>query len=168
VAAADAWFVVNLRDAAWETNDALGAACFFEGADAPFAQVGINVRVLDPDRPRGLYHAESRQEGFVVLAGQALLLIEEEERPLRAWDFVHCPAGTAHAIVAAGEEPCVVLMAGARGGEHTFSYPRSELALRHSVGVETPTTSPLDAQAQTGIGEWRPGRPATWDRLPWA
>jgi uncharacterized cupin superfamily protein len=87
------WFVVNVRDAAWETNDALGAACFFEGDDAPFTQLGINVRVLSPGSSKYLYHAESNQEAFLVLAGDCLLLIEEEERQLRVWDFVHCPPG---------------------------------------------------------------------------
>jgi hypothetical protein len=31
----DGWFVVNVRDAAWETNDHLGAMCAFEGESAP-------------------------------------------------------------------------------------------------------------------------------------
>jgi hypothetical protein len=42
----DGWFAVNVRDAAWEQTEAGSAACFFEGGDAPFAQIGINVRVL--------------------------------------------------------------------------------------------------------------------------
>ena len=32
--ASDGWFVVNVRDAAWLTNDAFGARCVFE-ADEP-------------------------------------------------------------------------------------------------------------------------------------
>ena len=48
---------------------------------------------------------ESNQEDFLVLAGECLLLVEGEERPLRAWDFVHCPPGTEHIFVGAGDGP---------------------------------------------------------------
>jgi uncharacterized cupin superfamily protein len=167
--ATQGWFVVNVRDAAWETNDAIGAACFFEGDDAPFAALGINVRVLSPGRPRYLYHAESNQEDFLVLAGECLLLVEEEERQLRAWDFAHCPPGTAHAFVAVGESPCVIVMVGARAGgwrEQSIVYPRSEAALRHGVGVETATDSPAEALA--AFPKWQRRRPAEWTSLPWA
>jgi uncharacterized cupin superfamily protein len=98
------WFVVNARDAAWETGP-FGAVCFFEGEAVPFDELGINLRVLHPGRSRGLYHSEPAQEDFLVLAGECLLLVEGEERRLRAWDFVHCPPGTAHAFVAVGTGP---------------------------------------------------------------
>jgi uncharacterized cupin superfamily protein len=163
------WFAVNVRDAAWETNDALGGACFFEGDDAPFAQLGINVRVLSPKRPRYLYHAESNQEDFLVVAGECLLLIEEEERRLSAWDFVHCPPGTAHAFVAVGESLCIIVMVGARAGgwpEKAIAYPRSDLALRRGVGVEQATDSPAEALA--AFPRWRRQRPEQWATLPWA
>ena len=162
------WFVVNLRDAAWETNDAVGAACFFEGDDAPFTQLGINVRVLKPGGSKYLYHAESSQEAFLVLAGECLLLIEEEERQLRVWDFVHCPPGAAHAFLAVGESPCVILMVGARtaGWEEAIVYPRSELALRHGVGVERATDSPAEGLA--AFPRWQRSRPKEWTSLPWA
>ena len=74
-----------------------------------------------------------------MLAGECLLIIEEQERPLRAWDFVHCPAGTNHVFVGAGDGPCVILMVGARPAGRTIDYPRSEPALAHGAGVETPT-----------------------------
>jgi uncharacterized cupin superfamily protein len=166
--ATDGWFVVNVRDAAWETGP-FGDGCFFESEPAPFADLGINLRVLWPGRSRGLYHAESRQEDFLVRAGECLLLIEDEERPLGAWDFVHCPPGTAHAFVATGDRPCLIVMTGARGPEwpeRGFAYPRSELALRHGVGVETETTSSREAQA--GLPEWKYARPDDWNELPWA
>ena len=165
----DGWFVVNVRDAAWETNDQLGAMCAFEGASAPFADLGINLRVLRPGG-RGLYHAEPTQEDFLVLAGRCLLLVEGEERPLTAWDFVHCPPGTEHAFVPAADGPCILAMAGAprSSSAGTFVYPRSELALRHGVGVETETSSPREAQSQLGFPAWRYQRPEDWNTLPWA
>lgn len=164
--ATEGWFVVNVRDAAWLTHETLGAACRFEGADAPFPELGINLRVLQPGQPNGMYHAESAQEDFLVLAGECLLLVEGEERRLRAWDFVHCPPDTEHILVGAGDGPCVILMAGARKPDRSIVYPVSELALRHGAGVEAETTSPADAYSRFPSRE--PGRPHGWDSLPWA
>jgi uncharacterized cupin superfamily protein len=163
--AGDGWFVVNVRDAAWETNEVLGDACFFEGED-PFAELGLNLRILRPGQSRLLYHAESSQEAFLVLRGDCLLLIQDEKRPLHAWDFVHCPPGTPHGFVSTGDEACVILMVGARAPETTIVFPRSDLALRHRAGVEAETTSPVEAQAPHP--RWRRGRPEYWAELPWA
>ncbi len=99
----DGWFVVSIPEAAWVTNEALGAACIFEGDDAPFPDVGFTLAVLQPGQAGGRYHREANQEDFLVLAGECLLLIEGEERPLKAWDFVHCPPHTEHGFV--GREP---------------------------------------------------------------
>jgi uncharacterized cupin superfamily protein len=168
VPATDGWFVVNVRDGGWMTNDYFGAACIFEGDDVSFPDVGYTLGVLQPGRPSGLYHREANQEDFLVLSGECLLLVEGEERRLRAWDFVHCPAGTDHILVGAGDGRCVVFMAGARAGwpEKGIVYPRSEAALRHGAGVETETTVPSEAYAP--FPKWQPGRPASWAGLPWA
>src|SRR5215218_4597687 len=105
-AVTDGWFVVNVRDAAWVRNEVLGAACIFEGPDGPeFSEVGFTLAVLQPGQAGGRYHRESNQEDFLVLAGECLLLIEGEERPLKAWDFVHCPPETEHIFVGAGRRP---------------------------------------------------------------
>ena len=93
--ATDGWFVVNVRDAAWTERPGFSTACRFEGTSTPFTDLGINVRVLEPGRPNGLYHTDSCEEDFLVLAGECLLLVEGEERRLRAWDFVHCPPNAA-------------------------------------------------------------------------
>jgi uncharacterized cupin superfamily protein len=167
-AVTDGWFVVNVRDGPWLTNDAFGACCVFEGDDAPFADLGFTLAVLRPGQSGGLYHREANQEDFLVLSGECLLLIEGEERPLRAWDFVHCPPNTEHGFVGAGDGPCVIFMTGARTGwpEKGIVYPRSELARRHGAGVETETSLPLEAYAP--FPKWQPGRPAGWNGLPWA
>src|SRR5919204_3518313 len=83
VAVTDGWFVVNVRDAAWVTNPVLGDACVIEGDDAPFAQIGFTIGVLQPGQSGGRYHRENTQEDFLVLAGECLVLIEGEERPLK-------------------------------------------------------------------------------------
>ena len=100
------WFVLNARDARWLHREGKSASCEFEG-EREFPQVGIFVRVLAPGAPIAIYHWEADQEDFLVLSGEALLLIEGEERPLRQWDFVHCPPGTKHTIVGAGDGTCV-------------------------------------------------------------
>jgi uncharacterized cupin superfamily protein len=167
VAATPGWFAVNVRDAAWVTGDHFADACVFEDDAQPFAQIGYTLAVLKPGQPSALYHREGNQEDFLVLAGECLLLVEGEERPLKAWDFVHCPPGTEHIFVGAGAGPCVVFMAGARGASPDENlYVRSEVALRHGAGVETDTSSSQVAYAP--FGRWRPGPPASFDGLPWA
>ena len=76
---------------------------------------------------------------------------EGEERPLKAWDFVHCPAGTEHIFVGAGSGPCVIVMAGSRA-EDTILYPISELAQKHGAGVEVETPLPREAYARFPAG----------------
>jgi uncharacterized cupin superfamily protein len=163
--ATEGWFVVNVRDGRWVTNDVLGDAFVLEGDNVPFPQIGFTIGVLQPGQAGGRYHHESVQEDFLVLAGECLLLIEEEERPLKAWDFVHCPAGTDHAFVGAGDGPCVIFMTGARSESKEIVYPRSELAIRRGAGVETETSTPAEAYAR--FPKWEDGRPQTWDGLPW-
>jgi hypothetical protein len=65
-----------------------------------------------------------------------------------------------------GLSPCVIIMMGARTQEPAAFYPRSELALRHGVGVEQETSSPQEAQA--GRFEWQYARPEGWGELPWS
>jgi uncharacterized cupin superfamily protein len=148
-AAAEGWFVLNARDARWWARERRGYSLRFEGA-TDFPQLGVRLFVLGPGEPIGMYHWESNQEDFLVLRGEALLLVEGEERPLRAWDFVHCPPGTKHIILGAGDEPCAVLAVGAReehGEAGWGGYTRDELALRHGGGVEEDTTDEIEAYA---------------------
>ena len=143
------WFVVNARDAAWWSHrDVFGHGCPFGSRDvALFPEVGITLRVLQPGQPNCRYHAESTQEDFLVLQGECLLLVEGQERQLRAWDFVHCPGGVAHVFVGAGSEPCVMLMVGARRPDDEIVYPFSEVALAHGAGVREEAHDPAQAYA---------------------
>jgi uncharacterized cupin superfamily protein len=171
------WFVVNAGEAAWVRNEAFGGRCVFESsprvlAERPgiepqfFAETGFTLAVLEPGKPSGMYHAESSQEDFFVLAGACLLLIEEQERPLRAWDFVHCPPGTRHTFVGMGDRPCVILMTGARREGGTIVYPVSNTARACDAGVEAQTSSPAEAYAP--FTPWRLGHPDAWTDLLWA
>ena len=140
----DGWFVLNARETRWRDYGPLGAACDFEGK-RPFRQLGVNLNVLEPGEPMTMYHRENHQEGFLVLAGECLLVVEGENRPLRAWDFFHCPGGTAHGIVGAGDRPSVVLAVGARGGRKGVVYVVEEAALARGAGVATETTRSAEA-----------------------
>jgi uncharacterized cupin superfamily protein len=162
----EGWFVVNVRDTAWMTSENFGSGCVFESRDASFPQFGINVSVLEPGKPNCLYHSESQQEAFLVLSGECRLLVDGEERLLRPWDFFHCPAGTQHVFVGAGDEPCVVLMAGARTPDEQLLYPKSELAARYGASAEEETPDPRQAYAR--FERPKPERPSYWARLPWA
>jgi len=147
VPAGEGWFVVNTHDVQWVAAAGAGTWTSFEGPDLRFEELGIGLNVLAPGEPMAMYHAEETQEDFLVLSGDAVLVIEGEERPLRAWDFVHCPPWTAHVIVGAGEGPCVVLAVGARRKGRGLRYPVDETARRHGASVEKETSDPAEAYA---------------------
>jgi uncharacterized cupin superfamily protein len=141
------WFVVNAREARWREWERLGVYCDFEGKKR-FPQLGINISVLEPGESLGRYHAENAQEDFLVISGECTLIVEEEKRKLRAWDFFHSPPETRHMIVGAGDGPSVVLAVGARGiGRRGLVYPVSKVAAKHGVSVEKETTKPGEAYA---------------------
>jgi uncharacterized cupin superfamily protein len=148
----DGWFVVNVGDSVSMGFGDDQYGFIFEGQVGTFPHFGINVRVLGPGKPAAMYHAESGQEAFLVLQGEAVLIVEDQERPLRQWDFVHCPPETRHMIVGAGSGPCVILCAGARehGDEDVNGggYVVDEVALRHGAGVEEETSDPRVAYAR--------------------
>jgi uncharacterized cupin superfamily protein len=103
-----------------------------------------------------MYHYENDQEDFLVLVGEALAVVEGEERPLRQWDFLHCPAGTNHVIVGAGRGACVVLAVGARDrsvGPNWGAYTVDEAAQRHGAGLEQETSDADEAYARFGSRE---------------
>jgi len=144
----EGWFVLNAKDARWRDDGPLGKLTFFEG-DVEWPQLGFNIGVLGPGEPMAMYHFENDQEDFLVLSGEALLIVEGEERPLRAWDLVHCPARTKHVIVGAGSGPCVIVSVGTRlAGEDWGAYTVDETAAKHGACVEEETTEPSVAYAR--------------------
>jgi len=158
--------VINLADA-----PAIGAprgATFIrlEPDGVIWPDTGVNVQVMQPGEPNGRYHSEPVQEDFLVLYGECIAIVEDEERTLRQWDFLHCPAGTEHIFVGAGDGRCLIFMAGGRSHPYATEYPRSDLALRHGAGAHETTTVPAEAYAP--FQTWRPGRPPGWSDLPWA
>jgi quercetin dioxygenase-like cupin family protein len=117
--------------------------------DESWEQIGIAVCALEPGEALAMYHREDDQEDFLVLSGEGTLLVEGEERPLRQWDFFHCPPGTGHAILGG---PLVVAAVGARP-VRGLVFPADEVAQRHGFGVEEETDDPSVAFARFGEPE---------------
>jgi uncharacterized cupin superfamily protein len=155
------WFVLNACDARWWKRAERWKEASLMGR-GDFPQVGLGLTVLEPGEPLAMYHWEADQEDFLILAGEALAIVEGEERPLRRWDFVHCPPGTRHTIVGAGHGPCVVFAVGAlehhttgsrvegtqEGREGRSGYTVDETAMRHGAGVEEETEDASVAYAR--------------------
>ena len=155
----EGWFVVNLSEAGAIASEDAGHAWTFEDAAHRFPHFGINVHVLQPGEPASKYHAEEAQEAFLVLHGECLLIVEDDERRLRQWDFFYAAPWTPHVLVGAGTAPCAVLMVGARFPRKGLVYPVSDVAARYGASVDAETSSPQEAYA-----DWRPPAPA---RRPW-
>jgi mannose-6-phosphate isomerase-like protein (cupin superfamily) len=119
VPASEGWFVLSAREARWFEKPGQGFSLPLTGAgdeeaEAFFPMLGMSIRVMSPGVPSTTYHWETEQEDFLVLAGEGILIVEGQERPLKQWDFVHCPPGTKHAFAGAGNAPFVLLGAGSR------------------------------------------------------
>jgi uncharacterized cupin superfamily protein len=146
----DGWYVLNAREARWYHAEGRSAFCDFEG-EIDFTQLGVNISVLGPGEAMAMYHWEADEEDFLVVAGEAVLIVEGEERPLRQWDFVHCPPNTKHTIVGAGSGPAVVLAVGARDrsvdNPDWGGYTIDEVAARHGASVPKETTEASEAYA---------------------
>ena len=157
VPADDGWFILNLDEMRWATVPGGGIWCVFESPAARSALLGIGVHVLYPGDAPGFYHLEPDQEGFLVLSGACIAIVEGEERPMRQWDYLHCPPGTAHVTIGAGDGPCAILMVGTRTQRGPTRYTVEPAAGHH--GVAAATDSPDVAYAD------RP--PITATASPW-
>jgi uncharacterized cupin superfamily protein len=149
-------FILNVADAPVFSHPRRASIIDFEPDEAPWPDTGVNIQVLQPGQPNCRYHSEPVQEDFLVLHGECIAILDGEERPMRQWDFLHCPAGTEHVFVGVGEGPCAVLMIGSRR-EDAAHYPVNATAAKYDASVTEPTDEPADAYA-----DWRqePRRPA--------
>ena len=157
------WFIANATELTWEGAPGWGRHVQFQRRGEPFPDYGVNIQVLEPGERSTLYHAEGGQEGFLVVKGSCTLLVDGEERALKAWDFFHCPAWTRHGFVNGGDETCVIVMTGARsdGATPECVYPADERAQAHGMGVTEETWDAEVAYADTPPNEDEPYRPGT-------
>jgi uncharacterized cupin superfamily protein len=149
-------FVMNVADAPAVSRPRRATMIDFEGDRRSWPDTGVNVQVMQPGQPNCKYHSEPVQEDFLVLHGECIVILEGEERPLRQWDLVHCPAGVAHVFVGSGDGPSAVLMIGSRRRDEAH-YPVSDVAARYGASVATATDDPAEAYT-----DWRrePSQPA--------
>ena len=156
VPATEGWFVLNARDARWFEKPGQGFSLPLTGAgeheaETFFPMLGLSIRVLGPGEPSTTYHWETEQEDFLVLAGEGVLIVEGEERPLRQWDFVHCPPETKHAFAGAGEGPFVLLGVGSRQFQKDGPwgyYCVDEVAARYNASAPEETQDSAIAYAR--------------------
>ena len=162
----EGWWIANARDMRWVKRDGRGVQVPFTGWTAEEAEgfhrmLGVNLVVLGPGEPQSVYHRETDEEGFLILDGEALLLVDGEERPLRKWDYFHCPVGVSHTIIGAGDRGCVVLAASSRvnqGTDNWGAYTVDEVALKHGVGMDEETPD-----AGLAYSRWKPSEPVKYD-----
>jgi uncharacterized cupin superfamily protein len=157
------WFVLNARDARWRSRPGRQSVSFTGSddwtADTLFPMLGVNLAVLESGEPNSVYHWETETEAFLVLRGEALLIVEGQERPLRQWDFVHCPPKTEHVIVGAGDGPCVVLCMSSRENQQFGPYGEytvNEAAARY--GASSPEVTQETDIADASWPESQPSR----------
>jgi uncharacterized cupin superfamily protein len=146
--------VMNVADAAALTHPRRATIIDFEPDGVRWPDTGVNIQVMQPGQPNGRYHSEPVQEDFLVLHGECVVILEGEERTLRQWDFLHCPAGTEHIFVGAGHGPCAVLMIGSRRKDEAH-YPVNELAASYDASVTSATDDPAEAYADWRSEPWR-------------
>lgn len=153
-------FVINVADAQALSHSRRATIIDFEPEDAPWPDTGVNIQIMQPGQPNGRYHSEPVQEDFLVLHGECIVILEGQERTLRQWDFLHCPAGSEHIFVGAGDGPCAVLMIGSRRRDEAH-YPVNELAAKYDASVTSPTDEPAEAYADWRQEPWR-RTPSPW------
>jgi uncharacterized cupin superfamily protein len=142
---AEGWFIVNVADAIARGREGLGQAAFFSGARDLPRPFGINVHVLQPGEPSCMYHRDNCDEMFLVLSGECVAVVEEQERRMTRGDFLKTPRGCAHVLIGAGDGPCAILMAGPNIEPDELLYPESEVAARYGAAVETATEKVSEA-----------------------
>jgi uncharacterized cupin superfamily protein len=147
------WITGSLADAHAMKHPTLGIGYLF-GESYPrekFKDFGINVRVVEPEQATALYHSEDVEEAFLVLGGECLAIVDDEELKLRQWEFLHLQPHTPHVLIGAGDGPCTILMVGARREDSGLHYPVSEKAARYGASVRQETDSWEDAWEQVGF-----------------
>jgi uncharacterized cupin superfamily protein len=144
---------MNVADAPAVARPNRATMIDFEPEGTSWPDTGVNIQVMQPGQPNCKYHSEPVQEDFLVLHGECIAIIDGAERPLRQWDFLHCPAGVEHVFVGAGQGPCAVLMIGSRRKDEAH-YPVNETAAKYGASAETATDDPAVAYA-----DWRTEAP---------
>jgi uncharacterized cupin superfamily protein len=141
--------IINVADAPSLAHPRRATVIELEPEGVKWPDTGVNIQIMQPGQPNCRYHSEPVQEDFLVLSGECIAIVDGEEKRLKQWDFLHCPAGTEHVFVGAGNGPCAVLMIGARRVEEAH-YPVNEVAAKYDASVRVQTDLVSEAYA-----DWR-------------
>jgi uncharacterized cupin superfamily protein len=153
----DETIVMNVADAPARAHPCRATIIDFEGEELHWPDTGVNIQIMVPGQPNCMYHSEPVQEDFLVLFGECIAIVDGEERALRQWDFLHCPAGVEHVFVGAGDGPCAVLMIGSRRRDEAH-YPVNGVAARYGASAAIETDEPAEAYAEWRREPWREAR----------
>ena len=155
----DGWYILNLSEIRWATVPSGGTWCGFGSPSHPSDRLGIGIHILWPGEAPGFYHEEDDLEGFLVLSGECIAIVEGEERRMGPWDYLHSPPGTRHITVGAGDGPCALLMVGTRSHGDRTRYIPDPVAARHGAAVEVESSSAREV--------YRDRPPIVPARSPW-
>jgi uncharacterized cupin superfamily protein len=157
----EGWFILNLGEMPWGTVPGFGMWRDFDWGERSSGEpgIGVHIHVLRPGENFGYYHAEEAQEGFIVLSGECLSIVEGQERSMRQWDYLHSPPGTAHVMIGAGNRPCVLLMFGSPDPRRKIEWIANEVAARHGASVERTTGVDREAYGDLPAETFTPAPP---------
>jgi uncharacterized cupin superfamily protein len=133
--------VVNLEDVPGEEYDRPGYAGLERDLARAAGSVATGLRhvVLEHGCLSAAPHCHSAEEEiFVVLGGEGMLLLGEDEHPVRPGSVVARPPGTriSHAL-RAGDGPLIYLAYGTREPNDIAYYPRSGKVYFRGIGLMT-------------------------------
>ena len=158
--ATEGWFVVNVRDAVWDTHDVFGSSCMFESPEAEFTGARHPARGARARRSRtASTTARRRRKTSSCSSVSARSSSRARSGALQAWDFVHCPPDTDHIFVGTGDGPVRDPHDGyAPAGPPD---PLSRIASLHCATAPASTTeTPSPPDAYASYGDERFERPA--------
>jgi uncharacterized cupin superfamily protein len=126
--------IVNVEDVEaeeWGGRD-MGGVARYLGQAAGSQRTGLNHEVIQPGKLNTAPHCHSAEEEiFILLEGEATLLLGDDEHALRAGHVVSRPPGTGIAHAFRAETELTMLSYGTREPNDIAYYPRSDVfALR--------------------------------------
>jgi len=119
-------------------SDSSGLTTRLLGAAAGSERLYLNIDYVPPQALSTKYHSHSQQEEFfLILHGQGVLRLNNQEQPVKKGDFIAKPAGRniAHTFYNPGNDTLVILDAGTVEPEDTCYYPDDDTYL-HKVNGE--------------------------------
>jgi len=138
VPAGEGWLALNVREARGRQPRGGGESVCPSRATRSSPGRSQSLRARAGVSRSGCTTGKPTRKNFLVLSGEALLIIEREERRIAAVGFVHCPPETKRIIVGGEDAACVLLAVGAREHQPRAAwggYTVDEAARPHGVAT---------------------------------